>query len=156
MDAHRFSPDKVIAEFNSLSGGLSEKMAKDRFLQHGPNQLTGKKKITAVVIFFRQFLNPLVYVLVAAATIKAVVKGPLDALTIVAVLLFMAIVGFIQEFRAGKAMDALLQLSAPKAKVKRDGRSGLFRPGTLFRVMLLFWRRETKCLLTDVCLRLRR
>ena len=121
MDAHRFSPDKVIAEFNSLSGGLSEKMAKDRFLQYGPNQLIGKKKITAVVVFFRQFLNPLVYVLVAAASLKAIVKGPLDALTIVAVLLFMAIVGFIQEFRAGKAMDALLQLSAPKAKVKRDG-----------------------------------
>lgn len=121
-EEYRKTADIVIADLNSSLSGLSGSEARKRHHAYGPNQLASKKKITAVVIFFRQFLNPLVYILVAAATVKAVVKGPLDALTIVAVLLFMAVVGFIQEFRAGKAMDALLQLAAPKAKVRRDGK----------------------------------
>lgn len=121
-EEYRKTVDIVIADLNSSLSGLSGSEARKRHHAYGPNQLASKKKITAVVIFFRQFLNPLVYILVAAATVKAVVKGPLDALTIVAVLLFMAVVGFIQEFRAGKAMDALLQLAAPKAKVRRDGK----------------------------------
>lgn len=121
-EEYRKTADIVIADLNSSLSGLSKSEARKRHHAYGPNQLASKKKITAVVIFFRQFLNPLVYILVAAATVKAVVKGPLDALTIVAVLLFMAVVGFIQEFRAGKAMDALLQLAAPKAKVRRDGK----------------------------------
>ncbi len=121
MDAYRYQKEKVIADLNSSAAGLTDEEARRRIIGAGENLLMGRKKITAAVVFFRQFLNPLVYVLVAAATIKAVVKGPLDALTIVAVLLFMAIVGFIQEYRAGKAMDALLQLSAPRAKVRRNG-----------------------------------
>jgi Ca2+-transporting ATPase len=90
--------------------------------QYGANQLAGKKKISPALVFFRQFLNPLVYILVAAATIKFFVKGPLDAAVIVGVLLFMAIVGFIQEIRAEKAMQALMNLAAPKAKVRREGK----------------------------------
>ncbi len=122
MMAYRNLAERVLTEIESRISGLSEDEANNRLQRYGLNQLLGKKKVTAFAIFFRQFLNPLVYLLVAAASIKAIVKGPLDALTIVVVLLFMAIVGFIQEFRAGKAMDALLQLSAPKAKVKRNGK----------------------------------
>lgn len=119
--AYQQEVEQVLLQLGSQVSGLRDEEAKARLAQQGPNQLKGKKKVTAVVLFFRQFLNPLVYVLVAAASIKAIVKGPVDAMTIFAVLLFMAIVGFIQEFRAGKAMDALLQLSAPKAKVRRQG-----------------------------------
>jgi len=121
VQEYRRTVNEVVSNLESDLFGLTDSEAQKRYHEYGSNQLTAKKKLTAIVIFFRQFLNPLVYILVAAATIKAVVKGPLDALTIVAVLLFMAIIGFIQEFRAGKAMDALLQLAAPKAKVKRNG-----------------------------------
>ncbi len=121
VQEYKKTTNNVVSELQSNLSGLTESEAHKRYITFGPNQLAAKKKITAVVIFFRQFLNPLVYILVGAATLKAIVKGPLDALTIFAVLLFMAVVGFIQEYRAGKAMDALMKLSAPKAKVKRSG-----------------------------------
>ena len=120
-NAYKMSADEVISALTSSISGLSEQEVSRRLIQYGPNKLEGRKKASAITLFFRQFLNPLVYILVAAATIKAVVKGPLDALTIAGVLLFMAVVGFIQEYRAGKAMDALLHMAAPKAKVKRNG-----------------------------------
>ena len=121
VQAYKYRSAELLNALNSSVSGITEAEARDRLQRYGPNELQGKKKVTPVVIFFRQFLNPLVYILVAAATIKAVVKGPLDALTIIVVLLFMALVGFVQEYRAGKAMDALMKLSAPKAKVKRGG-----------------------------------
>lgn len=120
--AYLLSIEKVMAELASKTSGLDPEEAKQRLARYGANQLTGKKKVSPVVIFFRQFLNPLVYILVAAASIKAFVKGLFDALVIVGVLVFMAIVGFIQEMRAEKAMEALVQLAAPKSKIRRNGK----------------------------------
>lgn len=122
VQEYKRTANEVVSALYSNLSGLTEPEVHKRYHEYGPNQLAAKKKLTVIVIFFRQFLNPLVYILVAAATIKAIVKGPLDAVTIIAVILFMAIVGSIQEFRAGKAMDALLQLAAPKAKVRRNGK----------------------------------
>jgi Ca2+-transporting ATPase len=120
-EAYELSAARVIEEYASRTSGLDHEEAKRRLARHGANQLTGKKKISPAVVFFRQFLNPLVYILVAAASIKAFLKGPLDAVVILGVLLFMAIVGFIQEIRAEKAMEALVRLAAPKAKIRRNG-----------------------------------
>ena len=120
-DAYQRQVEAVYSALGTSRDGLTEAEAQARLARQGPNQIVGRKRATAFGLFFRQFLNPLVYLLAGAATLKAVVKGPVDALTIVGVLLFMAIVGFIQEFRAGKAMDALLQLAAPRAKVRRGG-----------------------------------
>ncbi|MBN2019565.1 MAG: HAD-IC family P-type ATPase [Sedimentisphaerales bacterium] len=120
MEAYRQKPDEIFSELNSRADGLTSGEAKSALQRFGPNQLESRKKVSALVVFFRQFLNPIVYILVAAASIKIFVKGPFDAMVIVGVLLFMAIVGFIQEYRAGKAMDALMQMASPKAKVKRN------------------------------------
>ncbi len=114
--------EKALEQLRAKTSGLDSAEAEDRLAQFGANQLTGKKKISPAMVFFRQFLNPLVYILVAAATIKFFVKGPLDATVIVGVLLFMAVVGFIQEIRAEKAMQALMNLAAPKAKVRRGAK----------------------------------
>jgi len=118
---HSFSPDEALRAFNSRRSGLTEAEAKARLLQHGPNTLKGKKKTPPMVVFLRQFLSPLIYVLLVAAVISIIVEHFLDAWVILGVLLLNAIIGFIQETRAEKAMEALIQMVAPRARVRRDG-----------------------------------
>lgn len=113
----------VLGELGSNAGGLATEDARLRLSQHGPNALTAKEREPWYLLFLQQFANPLVYMLIAAAGVKAYFKGPVDAAVIGAVLLFMAVIGFVQEMKARKAMSALLSLSAPKAKVRRDGRT---------------------------------
>jgi Ca2+-transporting ATPase len=90
-------------------------------VEYGRNELTAQDREPWYVLFLQQFANPLVYMLIGAAFIKAYFKGLVDAAVISAVLLFMALIGFAQEMKARKAMMALLSLSAPKAKVRREG-----------------------------------
>ncbi|MFA5261251.1 MAG: HAD-IC family P-type ATPase, partial [Candidatus Omnitrophota bacterium] len=121
MNTHNLDIEHIFSELKTAANGLSATEASHRIGSHGFNLLESRDRPTPLSIFFRQFLNPLVYILVVAASIKAYVKGPFDALVIVGVLLFMAIVGFIQEMRAESAMASLLRLAAPRAKVLRDG-----------------------------------
>ncbi len=121
MTTHNLDIDQIFLELKTSTAGLSAEEASQRLGSHGFNIIESRDRPMPLSIFFRQFLNPLVYILVVAASIKAYVRGPLDALVIVGVLLFMAIVGFIQEMRAESAMRSLLRLAAPKAKVLRNG-----------------------------------
>jgi len=118
---YQIDPDKAIAALGSTRSGLTTDEAKARLLRYGLNQLKGKKKTPTAIVFLRQFLSPLVYILFVAAIIKALVGGYLDAGVILGVLVLMASIGFFQETRAEKAMEALMQLAASKAKVRRDG-----------------------------------
>ncbi len=118
---HNLSADKALQSLDSRRSGLTEAEAKTRLLQYGPNLLKGKKKTPPVVVFLRQFLSPLIYVLLVAAVISIIVGHFIDAWVIMGVLLLNAIIGFIQEARAEKAMEALIQMAAPKARVRRDG-----------------------------------
>ena len=119
---HSLSAEDALIRLSSSRDGLTAAEASHRLSEYGQNQLAGKKPVPPIIIFLRQFLSPLIYVLIAAVIIKAVVAGFLDAGVILAALLTMATIGYIQETRAEKAMEALLQLAAPKAKVRRDGR----------------------------------
>lgn len=123
QDYYLLTTEETFKRLGSKNTGLDPEEVKKRLREYGPNQLAGKKKASPIVIFFRQFLNPLVYILVVAASIKAFVKGPFDALVIAGVLVFMAVVGFVQEVRAEKAMEALVNLAAPKAKTRRRGKA---------------------------------
>jgi Ca2+-transporting ATPase len=111
--------------------GLTPEEARQRLAAYGPNALTAKGRESWYVLFLKQFANPLVYMLMGAAGIKAYFKGLVDAAVIGAVLVFMAIIGFAQEMKARKAMVALLNLSAPKAKVRRGGRTSLLEAAEL-------------------------
>jgi len=119
---YHLSSDEVISELNSRRSGFTADEAKERLVQYGPNELTGKKKTPVIVVFFRQFLSPLVYILLAAAIIKFVLGSHLDAVVILGVLFLMAGIGFSQETRAEKTMAALMHLAAPKAKARRSGK----------------------------------
>ena len=118
---HILSPDEALGALNSRRSGLSEAEAKRRLLQYGPNKLQGKKKTPPILVFLRQFLSPLIYVLLAAVIVSVIVEHFIDATVIMGVLLLNAVIGFAQEKRAQRAMEALIQMAAPKARVRRDG-----------------------------------
>jgi P-type Ca2+ transporter type 2C len=120
---HHLDAEDVLIRLSSSHDGLTADEASKKLQQYGQNQLDAKKQTPPIVIFFKQFLSPLIYVLIAAAIIKAVVSGFLDAGVILAALLLMATIGFIQETQAEKAMEALMQLAAPRAKVRRGGKT---------------------------------
>lgn len=119
---HNLSSDEALKALNSRRSGLTEALAKAQLLQYGPNELKGKKKTLPILVFLQQFLSPLVYVLLVAVIISAFVGHFIDASVIMGVLLLNAVIGFIQETRAERAMEALIQMAAPKAKIRREGK----------------------------------
>ena len=126
---YNLTVEQTLQALRTVRPGLSEVEAQERLLQYGPNILKPKKKASPVVLFLRQFLSPLIYVLLAAAIISAIVEHYLDAGVIAGILVLNAVIGFTQESRAEKAMEALVRLAAPKAKVKREGKVKLIPAG---------------------------
>ncbi|MFC1937842.1 cation-translocating P-type ATPase, partial [Chloroflexota bacterium] len=118
---YSLSPDEALQRLNSQRSGLDEAEVADRLLQYGLNELKGKKKTPSAVVFFRQFLSPLIYVLLVAVIVSVIVKHYIDAGVITGVLLINAVIGFIQETQAEKAMQALMEMAAPQARVRRQG-----------------------------------
>jgi P-type Ca2+ transporter type 2C len=117
---HKLPPAEVLKALNSTRSGLAETQAKENLLKYGPNELVGKKKSPLIVEFLKQFMSPLIYVLLVAVIISAIMQHFIDAAVILTVLFINALIGLIQENRAEKAMEALKEMAAPKAKVRRD------------------------------------
>lgn len=115
------SGEDVLRESDGSHGGLNDEAVRQRLAHFGTNSLAARDQEPWYLLFLEQFANPLVYMLIGAALIKGYLKGLVDALVIAAALLIMAIIGFAQEMKARSAMAALLKLSAPKAKVRRNG-----------------------------------
>lgn len=118
--SYQMAPDQALEAFQSNRSGLSVQDVESRLRQYGRNELTARRKVHPSIVFLRQFLNPLVYVLLGAVVIKIMVGGYLDAGVIGAVLVMMATIGYFQETRAEAAMEALMKLAAPKARVRRS------------------------------------
>ena len=103
------------------SNGLSSGEAAKRLQEYGKNILTSKKKIYPWKIFFRQFKNIIVILLVVAAGISFFLGEGVEGIAVLAVILLHALFGFFTEFRAEKSVEALKQMIAKTAKVIRDG-----------------------------------
>ena len=122
MSWHGLRIEQVEQQVNTKIGfGLTEKEAKRRLKQFGKNELSEEKKPSALKQFFSQFQDFMVLVLLAATAISAVLGEYIDAVAIVAIVIMNAFLGFIQERRAEKSLEALKQLSAPESLVLRDG-----------------------------------
>ncbi len=113
---------EALQALNSSRAGLSEEEVHARLERYGPNELQGKKKTPPIVVFLKQFLSPLIYVLLAAAVVSLIVEHYIDAGVIMGVLVLNAVIGFVQETRAEKAMEALIQMAAPRSNVRRGGK----------------------------------
>lgn len=101
--------------------GLAAAEASARLAHYGPNALPEKRPLSLASVFLRQFLSPLIYVLLIAAIVSLVLSDVKDALFIGVVLLINGIIGTAQEYSAGRAAAALRQLEQPNAWVIRDG-----------------------------------
>lgn len=114
--------EEALKEFNSNAlNGLSSEEAKKRLETNGENKLSGKKKKSILELFFAQINDVMIYILLIAALISGAIGEISDSIIILIVILVNALIGLIQESKAEKALDALKQLSTPKAVVKRDG-----------------------------------
>ena len=121
---HQIGPTEVLEKLQSSDMGLVSEEARRRFEHYGPNELIEKKHKSLWMMFFDQFKDFMILVLIAAAVVAGIIGDPADTIAIAVIVLLNAVLGFIQEYRAEKAMAALKKLSAPSATVIRDGRPG--------------------------------
>jgi Ca2+-transporting ATPase len=125
---HSLTPEEALLKTASRTAGLTEDEAQKRLDQYGMNELKGKKKVPLIIVFLRQFLSPLIYVLMAAGIISLISQlftgdeHYIDAIVIFGIIILNAVIGTFQENQAEKAMGALLEMAAPKAKVRRNGK----------------------------------
>jgi P-type Ca2+ transporter type 2C len=113
--------DDVLSLVKSRKTGISNGEAIQRLAEFGPNELEEKKKKTTLLMLFDQFKDFMILVLISAAVIAGVIGELADTLVIIAIVIINAIIGFIQEFRAEKAMEALKRMAAHTATVVREG-----------------------------------
>ncbi len=118
---HSFSIETVLEKVSSTSDGLSDQEAKKRLEIHGPNKLPERRSRSALMRFLLQFHNVLIYVLIIAAIITALLDHWIDTWVILAVVLVNAIIGFIQEGKAEKAIESIRKMLSLSAVVIRDG-----------------------------------
>jgi len=114
--------EKLLDALQAREKGLSEQEAKRRLQEYGPNELVERKRITPLQIFLGQFRDIFVIMLLIAIGISVAIGEIIDASTIGAIVILNAIVGFVQEYRSEKAMEAMKKLTAPKARVLREGK----------------------------------
>jgi magnesium-transporting ATPase (P-type) len=119
---HTASIEAVVAQLKTSLNGLSAVEAAERLKVHGPNRLPAFKPSSALARFLAQFHHVLIYVLLAAALVTAALGHGVDTAVILIVVLANAVIGFIQEGRAEKALDAIRRMITPRASVLRDGR----------------------------------
>ena len=132
---HSKSVEEVLEALETSPKGLSSEEARRRLLKYGPNKLMEKEGVSALRVFLNQFKDIFVLMLLFAIAFSLIsafiehhepsLEDYADAITIGAIVILNSVVGFVQEYRSEKAMEALRKMTAPKARVLRDGREVL-------------------------------
>ncbi|WP_164103079.1 cation-translocating P-type ATPase [Candidatus Laterigemmans baculatus] len=123
---HAIDSDAVLAAVESSREGLRSEEAEERRRQFGPNVLPRGKRDGALTLLWRQIHNPLIWVLIASGSVAMLAdwegEGIKNGVVILAVVVINALIGFVQEFRASKAIEALSQMVPENVTLLRDGR----------------------------------
>ena len=122
---HTFSAAEVISRLATPVTGLTAAEVAKRLEVHGPNELQAHSGESAWRTFAAQFQNVLILILLAATFVSAFLGHTLEAVVITVIVLFAVLLGFIQEHRAGRALEALRKMAAPLGRVIRDGEERL-------------------------------
>ncbi|MEM3995294.1 MAG: cation-translocating P-type ATPase [Thermofilum sp.] len=117
---HSLTAEEVLRKLESRSSGLSWEEARRRLEKYGRNEIVEKRE-SPLKMFLRQFQNFLIYILLAATALSLLLGELLDAVLIVSIVLLMGVAGFAQEYKAEQAVRALKEMTAPRAKVVREG-----------------------------------
>ena len=127
---HTRSSHKAVSELETdAEHGLSSDEAKRRLERHDPNTIRSREMMAWYLVLLHQFTDPLIYILLIAAPVSLLIQEHVDAIVILLVVLINGAIGFVQEYRARKAIRSLSQMSAPKA------RSPPSRPATTCRTL---------------------
>ena len=119
---HAMEIDETMKQLNTKNTGLSQEEVQKRLQQYGTNELQKEKGTSAVKIFIEQFEDLLIVILLIATGLSIYLGEITDAIVIIAIVLACAILGFVEEFRSEKALEALKKMTAPTAMVLRDGK----------------------------------
>ena len=118
---HSLTTDQTLDRLESSRSGLTSAEAQRRLAQYGPNELKAAERVSALALLIGQFKNALILILIGATVLSAFLGHAVEAVTILIIVLFAVVLGFVQEFRAEKAIEALQRMAAPNANVLRDG-----------------------------------
>ena len=119
---HSLSSEEVFEKLETNSNGLSSKEVSRRLGYYGPNKLLDSKHISGLKLFLGQFNNYLIIILLLAVLLSAFVGEYVDAIVILVIIIFAAGLGFIQEYRSERAIEALMAMAAPTTTVIREGK----------------------------------
>ncbi|MHB1008783.1 MAG: cation-translocating P-type ATPase [Propionibacteriaceae bacterium] len=118
---HAAEVDAVFETVESSPGGLSSAEAASRLRQFGPNELSGGRSIGPWRILLRQFRNVLILILLGATAISIALGEGVESVVIAVIVVFAVLLGFVQEYRAERALEALREMASPTATAVRDG-----------------------------------
>lgn len=119
---HALEAEEVARRFRvDPARGLDQREVEERLRRFGPNVIVEAKKPSPVLLFLRQFANLLILILLVATAITAFLGEVIEAVVIGVIVLFIGVVGFVQEYRAERALERLKELTAPTCRVLRDG-----------------------------------
>ena len=117
---HSLEIEKVFELLKSEKSGLSVDEARERLIKYGLNEIEEDKKKSNIRLFIEQLKNPIVLILFGAALISLIADKIVSTYVILIVIVFNSMVGFLQEFKAEKSLEALRSMSAPEAEVLRN------------------------------------
>ena len=135
---HSRAHDEVLQALASSCAGLDSHQARERLARHGPNQLARSRRRSPALRLLLQFHNVLLYIMLAAAGITAVLGQWVDTVVLLAAVVVNALIGFVQEGKAESAMDAIRSLLSPHAIALRDGQRRELDAATLVPGDLVF------------------
>jgi Ca2+-transporting ATPase len=128
---HRHTAEEAFSQLESRREGLTVSEVEHRRAQYGPNLIAEAPPRSAIAMLAAQFTDFMILILIGAAVVSGLIGDVVDTIVIVAIILLNGVLGFVQEFRAERAMAALKALAAPSATVVRAGNTSTITAGEL-------------------------